>query len=107
MRGYPVRMKSLARRLLVPTLLLFGILAAGAVAVGAFTNEDVVAVPAQVVPAQIGTDAGPGFLSDASADAELDAPELVDAGIVDAIDAGDASVDFNPIPTDGPISLLP
>jgi len=103
-------MKSLARRLLVPTLLLFALLAAGAVAVGAFTNDDVTVLPAQVtVPAQVGTDAGPGFLSDASDDAALDAPGMMDADN-DAfnIDAGeDARIDLNPIPTDGPISLLP
>lgn len=86
-------MKPLARRLLVPTLLLFAILAAGAVAVGAFTQEQVVPVPAQ-----IGIDGG--FMSDAASDAGIDTPEMEDAPI-------DAPMDAPLMPDDGPISLLP
>jgi hypothetical protein len=75
-------MQRLTRRLLVPALLLFAVLAIGTVAVGAWTNDEVV-----VVPAQVGADGG---VADA----------MIDAAPMDAPMFGDASVfgDAQPLP---------
>lgn len=67
-------MQPLTRRLLVPVLLLFAVLAIGTVAMGAWTNEEVV-----VVPAQVGDDGG---VADAMLDAApADAPMFGDGSI--------------------------
>jgi hypothetical protein len=67
-------MQPLTRRLLVPALLLFAVLAVGTVAVGAWTNDEVV-----VVPAQAGDDGG---VADAMIDAApMDAPMFGDGSI--------------------------